>query len=118
MTTRIAAAAIAAAASAAIAVGAGPASAQNSGNTNCPAGFQRLSVAYFESIGPYKDPAYVDSHGNNNGYVCAAQFPAGREQADCQSGGTIACELIALGLPIYHFTDDDVPSSTQPGTGA
>jgi hypothetical protein len=96
----------------------GTASANNSGNTDCPAGFQRLSVTYLESIGPYIGPAYVDQRGNNNGYVCGLQLPTGREQADCQSGGMIACQLIQLGLPIYNFTDDDVPANQPPATGA
>ena len=107
-----------AAALAVVAMNAGPASAANSGNTNCPAAFQRLSVAYMESVGPYIVPAYVDQHGNNNGYVCGLQLPPSREQADCQTGGTIACELIQLGLPLYNFTDDDVPSKKSPATGA
>ena len=98
--------------------GGGTASADNSGNTNCPAGFQRLSVSYLESIGPYIAPAYVDQHGNNNGYVCGRPVPAGRAKADCKVGSTVACELIELGLPGYNFRDDDVPSNQPPGTGA
>jgi hypothetical protein len=78
----------------------------------CPDGFQLLSVAALEAIGPYVLPAYVDSHGNHNGYVCGNQLPPAPEVAGCNRGDPIRCELLALGLPIYNFTDDDVPGQT------
>ena len=48
-------------------------------------------------------PRAVDTAGNNNGYVCAIPMP----DSDCRTGGGIAGELAQLGLPLYHFTDDD-----------
>ncbi len=118
MKIKLTAATIAIAALGSAGLTAATAGADSSGRTNCPAAFQLLSVSYMESVGPYIAPTYVDGHGNNDGYVCGLVLPPGREQADCNTGGTIACDLIQLGLPMYNFTDDDVPASRPPGTGA
>src|SRR4051794_10262536 len=79
--------------------------------TACPAHYSRLSVASFEAVGPYKLPRAYDTAGNDNGYVCAFQMPDARRDSDCRTGGDIACQLAELGLPLYHFTDDDYPAS-------
>jgi hypothetical protein len=118
MNTNILAATVAVAVLTGTAATAGAASADNSGNTNCPAGYQLLSVKHLESLGPYVLPGLVDGHGNQDGYVCGLVKPLGYEIADCHSGGEIACELLALGLPLYHFRDDDVPSERPPGSGS
>src|SRR4051794_28776976 len=102
-----AAAALAAVLSAATASAAPPAPS----GTACPAHYSRLSVASFEERGPYILPRFVDTAGNANGYVCAFQMPDARRDSDCRTGGDIACELARLGLPLYHFTDDDYPAS-------
>jgi hypothetical protein len=70
-------------------------------------------VASFESVGPYILPRAVDTNGNGNGYVCAFPIPDAARDADCRSGGVIACQLKQLGLPLYHFTDDDTPASQR-----
>jgi hypothetical protein len=88
---------------------AGAASSQPAPKTGCPAGYQLLSVAALEAIGPYVAPREVDSNGNNNGYVCGHQVPPGEAEAICQTHSPVACELIALGLPVYGFRDDVVP---------
>jgi hypothetical protein len=79
--------------------------------TACPAHYSRMSVASFEAVGPYFLPRAVDTAGNNNGYVCAFAMPDARRDSDCRTGGDIACQLAQLGLPLYHFTDDDNPAS-------
>jgi hypothetical protein len=85
--------------------------------TACPAHYSRLSVASFESVGPYMLPRAVDTAGNNNGYVCAFPMPDARRDSDCRTGGDIACELARLGLPLYHFTDDDNPAGQNAQAG-
>lgn len=79
--------------------------------TACPTSYAHLSVASFEAAGPYIVPRLVDTAGNNNGYVCAHALPDSVRDADCKNGGTVACELAQLGLPLYRFTDDDNPAS-------
>jgi hypothetical protein len=79
--------------------------------TACPAHYSRMSVASFEAVGPYFLPRAVDTAGNSNGYVCAFAMPDARRDSDCRTGGDIACQLAQLGLPLYHFTDDDNPAS-------
>jgi hypothetical protein len=64
------------------------------------------------AAGPYVSPRRVDTAGNNNGYVCGLALPDSYRNANCMSGGPVACLLAELGLPVYHFTDDDNPAST------
>jgi hypothetical protein len=80
----------------------------------CPDGFQLFSVAGLEAIGPYALPAIVDRLGNNNGYVCGNEMPPAVATKRCklEGPGSPACELMQLGLPVYNFTDDDVPGQT------
>ena len=78
----------------------------------CPQGFDLASVVSFTDVGPYIAPGFIDGAGNGDGWVCAAPRPAGYAQADCDRGADIACELIAMGLPLYHFVDNDVPGQT------
>ena len=79
--------------------------------TGCPAGYERLSVTWFEATGPYFLPRRVDSAGNNNGYVCARVQPDSVRDASCKIGALNACLLQELGLPVYSFTDDDNPAN-------
>jgi hypothetical protein len=81
--------------------------------TSCPAGYQHLSVATLEAAGPYILPRRVDAAGNDNGSVCGLALPDARRDADCKTGGSVACVLEQLGLPIYQFTDDDSPASNN-----
>jgi hypothetical protein len=91
-----------------------PAGAANSpppSNLGCPAGYQLLSVAALEAIGPYVAPREVDSNGNNDGYVCGHAVPLGEAEAICKNDkGPVACELLAFDppLPVYGFRDDVV----------
>ena len=85
--------------------------------TTCPASYQFVSVAGMEATGPYIRPRIVDTAGNNDGYVCVLQLPDAARDADCRAGGHIACLLEALGLPLYHFTDDDNPASQNAHAG-
>jgi hypothetical protein len=80
--------------------------------TACPTGFERLSVASLEALGPYYLPRQVDSAGNNDGYVCGLAQPDSVRDAYCKQGATVACLLEALGLPHYVFRDDDSPAYT------
>ena len=107
-----------------VAVAAGLAASTASGDvsqtptaTACPAHYLRLSVAGFEAVGPYRLPRGVDEAGNNNGYVCAFPMPDARRDSDCRTGGDIACELARLGLPLYHFTDDNNPAGQNAQVG-
>jgi hypothetical protein len=77
--------------------------------TGCPTAFELLSVTTLEAEGPYALPRVVDTAGNGDGYVCARVRSDGYTESDCRGGGTIACQLIALGLPVYHFIDNDNP---------
>ena len=79
--------------------------------TTCPAAFALLSVQSLEAQGPYKLPRLVDTAGNGNGLVCGHALPDAARDADCRAGGSIACLLGQLGLPLYRFTDDDNPAS-------
>ena len=102
-----------------VAFGVGSASADVSQTpvaTACPAGFEYLSVDALEATGPYVLPRRVDTAGNNNGYVCGRVRPDSVRDAFCKQGGTNACNLAQLGLPIYLVTDDDNPAS-QHATG-
>ena len=85
--------------------------------TACPEAFELTSVAALEAQGPYKLGAIVDTAGNNDGYVCTRVRPDGYAESDCRGGGTIACELIALGLPVYHFIDNDNPAQEHGQAG-
>jgi hypothetical protein len=78
--------------------------------TACPAGFERLSVAALEAVGPYHVPRLVDTAGNNDGDVCGLAQPDSVRNAFCRQGGTVACLLEQLGLPHYVFKDDDNPA--------
>jgi hypothetical protein len=101
------------AAGAALAVGTARADvAQTPVATACPAGFELLSVASLEATGPYILPRRVDTPGNNNGYVCGLALPDSVRDATCRfTPGGNACKLAQLGLPVYHFIDDDNPAS-------
>jgi hypothetical protein len=86
--------------------------------TACPAGYQHLSVAALEASAPYILPRRVDTAGNDNGLVCGLALPNSVRDEDCKNGGLVACILGQLGLPIYHFTDDDNPAAgTSPAGG-
>ena len=78
--------------------------------TGCPAGYEHMSVAMFEALGPYPAPRVVDTAGNNNGYVCAHQQPDSVRDAFCKQGHELACVFEALGLHHYLFKDDDSPA--------
>jgi hypothetical protein len=78
--------------------------------TACPAGYELLAVASLEAQGPYILPRRVDTAGNDNGYVCGLALPDAVRDATCMIGGGNACNLQALGLPVYNFTDDDNPA--------
>jgi hypothetical protein len=84
---------------------------QTPGATGCPTGYARLSVASFETAGPYYLPRQVDTAGNNDGYVCAHVQPDSVRDAYCKQGAVVACQLQVLGLPHYLFTDDDSPAA-------
>jgi hypothetical protein len=79
----------------------------------CPDGFQLFSLDHFTGT-PYVLPAIVDHLGNNNRYVCGNEMPPAVATKRCklEGPGTPACQLIQLGLPVYNFTDDDVPGQT------
>jgi hypothetical protein len=81
--------------------------------TGCPAGSELLSVASLEATGPYTTPRLVDTAGNNNGLVCGAVVPDALRAVSCKLGSTGACTLGELGLPAYHFIDDDNPAKQQ-----
>jgi hypothetical protein len=81
--------------------------------TACPEAFQLTSVDALEAQGPYILGRIVDSAGNNDRYVCVRPRPDGYAESDCTHGGTVACALIALGLPVYHFIDNDNPSQKE-----
>lgn len=83
----------------------------------CPTAFDLVSVAALDAQGPYKLSHIVDAAGNNDGYVCTRVRPDGYAESDCRGGGTIACELIALGLPVYHFIDNDNPAQEHAPAG-
>ena len=86
--------------------------------TDCPAHFKLVSVASLEAAGPYILPHYYDvTTGNNNGYVCVFPMPDAARDADCRAGGTVACQLGQLGLPLYRFTDDDNPAGQRANAG-
>jgi hypothetical protein len=76
----------------------------------CPSAFELTSVEALEAQGPYKLSRIVDTAGNGDGYVCIRPRPDGYAESDCTHGGTIACLLEQLGLPVYHFVDNDNPS--------
>src|SRR5438045_300452 len=84
---------------------------QTPGATGCPAGYDLLSVASFEAVGPYYLPRLVDSGGNNDGYVCAHAQPDSVRDADCKNGNVVACQLAQLGLPHYLFKDNTSPAA-------
>lgn len=85
--------------------------------TGCPAAYELKAVSWFEAQAPYKLPRQVDTAGNDNGYVCSLALPDGYRDADCMLGGTIACILEQLGLPVYHFVDDGNPASQHAEAG-
>jgi hypothetical protein len=72
----------------------------------CPAGYQLLSVQTLTAEG-YKVPALVDSPtsgvrsfgqpGNGDGWVCGVK-----------NGN----QLTPFGLPVYNFTDNQLPASS------
>lgn len=85
--------------------------------TGCPAAYDLQAVSWFEAQAPYKLPRLVDTAGNDNGYVCSLALPDAYRDADCMTGGTIACILEQLGLPVYHFVDDDSPAAQHAQAG-
>jgi hypothetical protein len=91
---------------AALAVGAARADVPQSPSLpGCPAAFELMSVAALEAQGPYKLSRIVDTAGNGDGYA----------ESDCTHGGTVACLLEQLGLPVYHFIDNDNPAEEHAG---
>jgi hypothetical protein len=82
--------------------------APNPNVTACPAAYELLSVTSLEATGPYVLPRIVDSAGNNDGLVCGLPMPTSTLDADCKTGGTVACLLAQLGLPLYRFKDNHV----------
>jgi len=78
--------------------------------TACAAGFELLAVSALEAQGPYVLPRVVDTGGNQNGYVCARALPDPVRDLNCRLYGGTPCALQALGLPVYHFVDDDNPA--------
>lgn len=98
------------AAAAVFAIGAGADAASTPVVTGCPAGFTRLPVAYFETLGPYKAPERIDEAGNDNDYVCALQLPEAVVAAYCNNLEPGACTLLQLGLPLFEFADDNNPA--------
>ena len=82
--------------------------------TGCPAGYDRLEVAWFEEQGPYKLPRMYDSDGNNNGFVCASPLPDSVRDNWCRQGDANACRLQELGLPVYRFKEDDNAAAEHP----
>ena len=110
--------ALIAAVAAAIVVGTASADvSQTPVETGCPAGYELLSVVSLEAAGPYLAPRRVDTAGNNNGYVCGLALPDSVRDAFCETVGPNACNLAPLGLPIYHWTDDDNPASQTATSG-
>jgi hypothetical protein len=84
--------------------------------TACPTAYELLSVGSLEAAAPYRLPRRVDMAGNNNGSVCGLALPDSVRDSDCKNGGTVACILAQLGLPLYRFTDDDNPASQKAQT--
>ena len=74
--------------------------------SGCPAGYQLLSVQTLTAEG-YKVPALVDSPtsgvksfghpGDGDGWVCGHQ---------------LGNQLTPFGLPVFDFTDNQLPAST------
>jgi hypothetical protein len=81
---------------------------------SCPNGFQLFSVAGLEALGPYGLPRIVDNLGNKNGNVCGNEMPPAVATKRCklEGPGSDSCGLLQSGLPVYNFTDDDVPGQT------
>ena len=102
-----------AAALAALTAGTARADVQTPIATACPAAFDLLPVDAFEAQAPYKLPRLVDTAGNQDGFVCALALPNAARDADCKTGGQIACILARLGLPLYHFVDNDNPANQR-----
>jgi hypothetical protein len=102
---------------ASLAVGTARANVQTPIATACPAAFDLLPVDGFEAQAPYKLPRLVDTAGNQDGFVCALALPDAARDADCRTGGQIACILAQLGLPLYHFVDNDNPANKRAQAG-
>ena len=101
---------------AALAVGAARADVPQSPSLpGCPAAFELMRVLSLEAQGPYKLSRIVDTAGNGDGYVCTRVRPDGYAESDCTHGGTVACLLEQLGLPVYHFIDNDNPAEEHAG---
>jgi hypothetical protein len=77
--------------------------------TGCPSGWERLSVAFLESQGPYQLPRRIDTAGNNNGFVCAHAYPEAARRAMCGP----PCPVPVL----YQFQDDDNPAHLHAQVG-
>jgi hypothetical protein len=91
--------------SVAVVVPSGSASAdvsQTPGATGCPAGFERLSVDWLLTQGPYLELAAADAAGNDNGFVCGQSWSNAAYAAHCRAG----CPVPVL----YTFGDDDSPA--------
>jgi hypothetical protein len=80
--------------------------------TGCPAGYALFAVPA-PGTSPYKMPAMLDNPangGNGDGLVCAHQLPEAVVAAYCNNLEPKACVLLAEGLPLYNFTEDDSPA--------
>lgn len=66
----------------------------------CPPSFQRLSLVFLASQGPYQQPFTIDATGNNNGYVCGKPVNEAAYEAVCGS----TCPVPVL----YNFIDDKI----------
>ena len=86
--------------------------------TGCPAGYVLFAVPV-PGTSPYKVPGQLDSlanGGNGDGFVCARQLPEAVVVAYCLNYEPKACILLADGLPLYNFVEDDNPAQGATGT--
>lgn len=82
--------------------------------TGCPAGYSLFAVPD-PATSPYKMPSRLDSQangGNGDGFVCAHQLPEAVVAAYCNNHEPKACVLLADGLPLYNFIEDDSPAQS------
>lgn len=80
--------------------------------TGCPGGYALFAVPA-PGTSPYRMPATLDNPsngGNGDGFVCAHQLPEAVVAAYCNNHEPKACALLAEGLPLYNFTEDDSPA--------
>jgi hypothetical protein len=77
--------------------------------TDCPSGYQRLSLDFLASQGPYRVPFLIDAGHNNNGFVCGLAVPEAARLALCGPD----CPVPVL----YLFTEDDSPAQGKAQVG-